>query len=43
VGLHKKDGTRDKGTELLIMNYNIQEEIELKRENKLTGEFFDNE
>ena len=33
----KKDGTRDKGTELLIMNYKIKEE------NKLIGEFFDNE
>ena len=37
----KKDGTRDKGTELLIMNYKIKEEIE--KENKLIGEFFDNE
>ena len=34
----KKDGTRDKGTELLIMNYKIEEEI--KKENKLIGEFF---
>ena len=37
----KKDGTRDKGTELLIMNYKIKEEI--IEENKLIGEFFDNE
>ena len=37
---------RAKGTELLIMNYNIQEELkqeELKQENKLIGEFFNNE
>ena len=37
----KKDGTRDKGTELLIMNYKLEDEI--KEENKLIGEFFDNE
>ena len=30
----KKDGTRDKGTELLIMNYDIN------KKNKLIGEFF---
>ena len=37
----KSDGTRDKGTELLIMNYNIEE---IKQEkNELTGEFFNHE
>ena len=33
----RKDGKQNKGEELLIMNYNIKEE------NKLIGEFFDNE
>ena len=37
----KKDGTRDKGTELLIMNYKLEEENQ--KENELIGEFFDNE
>jgi len=37
----KKDGSRDKGTELLIMNYKIEEEIQ--KNNELIGEFFDNE
>jgi hypothetical protein len=40
----KKDGTRDKGTELLIMNYKIEEENKIKiinkENNKLIGEFF---
>ena len=37
----KKDGTRDKGTELLIMNYKIEDENnKTKTENKLIGEFF---
>jgi DNA adenine methylase len=41
----KKNGVkqpRAKGTELLIMNYKIEEEIEeeIKKENKLIGEFF---
>jgi DNA adenine methylase len=52
----KKDGTRDKGTELLIMNYEmnpLHEGESIKKinsylttdlkENKLIGEFFDNE
>ena len=45
----KKDGTRDKGTELLIMNYKLEEidteEVveEINNKNNLIGEFFDNE
>ena len=52
----KKDGTRDKGTELLIMNYKmnpLHEGESIKKinsylttdlkENKLIGEFFNNE
>jgi DNA adenine methylase len=52
----KKDGTRDKGTELLIMNYEmnpLHEGESIKKinsylttdlkDNKLIGEFFDNE
>ena len=44
-----KKGSRAKGRELLIMNYKIQEELvpeeqeELEQENKLIGEFFNNE
>ena len=44
-----KEGSRAKGKELLIMNYKIQEELvpeeqeELEQENKLIGEFFNNE
>ena len=37
----RKDGKQNKGEELLIMNYKIQSEI--KKENELIGEFFDNE
>ena len=35
----RKDVTQNKGEELMIMNYNIKKELE----NKLIGEFFDNE
>ena len=37
----RKDGKQNKGEELLIMNYKIEEEK--GKENKLIGEFFDND